>query len=103
MLRKILKGLLILVGFLLVIALIFAAVVYFNTESRINKKYEVSLQSLQIPGDSASYELGKRVAQNRGCLGCHGDNLAGGRSFIEDGSPRLPAKKPGRRTYDQRT
>ena len=87
MLRKISKGLLIFAGILVVIILIASVVVYFNTESRINKTYEVSLQTLNIPSDSASYELGKHVAQNRGCLGCHGDNLAGGRSFIEEGSP----------------
>jgi mono/diheme cytochrome c family protein len=87
MIRKVFKWLLIVVGILLVIVLIASTVVYFKTESRINKTYSVNLQPLMVPADSAAYELGKHTAQNRGCLGCHGADLAGGRNFLEAGSP----------------
>ena len=74
-------------GSLLLLLLIFYAVVYFNTESRINKTYTVSEEILLIPTDSASYIAGKHIAENRGCLGCHGDHLQGGRAFLEEASP----------------
>lgn len=72
---------------LVVLVLAFYAFVYFQTESRINKVYEVSLQKLPIPDDSASYALGKHVAETRGCLGCHGQNLAGGRALADESTP----------------
>jgi mono/diheme cytochrome c family protein len=87
MLKKILRWTVITLGSLLVIVLIFYAVVYFKTESRINKIYSVKLQKITIPVDSASYVAGKHIAENRGCTGCHGVDLAGGRAFLEEQSP----------------
>ena len=87
MLRKILKWTLLTVGSLATLLLIFYTVVYFKTESRINKVYQVKLQTLSIPSDSLSYVRGKHIAENRGCLGCHGNNLAGGRFFLDQQSP----------------
>lgn len=88
MLRKVLKWIGIVIGSLLVIILIFCAIVYFKTQSRINKKYEVKLQFLTIPvADSSLYQEGKHLAEIRGCTGCHGDNLAGGRALADENSP----------------
>jgi len=87
MLRKILKWTLLSVGGLLTLLLVFYAVVYFKTEARINKVYNVTLQSLTIPSDSLSYQRGKHIAENRGCLGCHGNNLATGEVFLPPQSP----------------
>src|SRR5215203_4365214 len=85
--RKILKWTLLTVGSLVTLILIFYAVVYFKTEARINKVYDVKLQSLQIPSDSIAYVKGKHIAENRGCLGCHGPNLAGSEIILPPGSP----------------
>ena len=85
--RKILKWSLITIGALSIIVIAFYAIVYFNTESRINKIYRVKLGELVIPTDSASYFRGEHIAINRGCKGCHGDNLASGEVFMDPKSP----------------
>ncbi|MEO5681658.1 MAG: c-type cytochrome [Chitinophagaceae bacterium] len=87
MLKKSLKWSMIIVGSLLVIVIVFFTIVYFKTEARINKVYAVTLQKITVPTDSVSYLAGKHIAENRGCLGCHGDNLAGGRAFADEQSP----------------
>lgn len=87
MLRKALRLTVIIIGSVLVLIAIFYGVVYYSTQSRINKKYDVTLQKLVIPTDSASYWAGKHIAQNRGCIGCHGEDLSGGRVFISDSTP----------------
>ena len=86
--RKIVKWMLFPIGGLLLLALVFYGIAYVETEKRINKVYKVELQKLSIPNDSASYAAGKHIAENRGCIGCHGDNLSGGRPFLkQDESP----------------
>jgi cytochrome c553 len=87
MLKKALKWAAIIVISLLVIVAAFYLLVYFKTQSRINKVYSVTLQKLTIPHDSAAYAAGRHVAINRGCLGCHGEDLSGGRAFLDDKSP----------------
>jgi len=87
MLQKILKWLGIFLGSVAVLLTIFYAVVYFQTESRINKVYDVSLQTLTIPDDPTSYILGKHIADIRGCHGCHGANLAKGEVFFDKKTP----------------
>ena len=84
---KILKWVLIVLGSLIVLLLIFYGFVYYKTQSRINKQYQVSLQNIFIPSDSASYIRGKRIATNRGCMGCHGPDLGGGRAFLDEKTP----------------
>jgi mono/diheme cytochrome c family protein len=85
--KKILKWSLITIGSLIAIVLIFYAVVYFKTEARINKVYGVKPQKLIIPQDSSAYIRGRHIAEIRGCLGCHGGNLAAGRAFLDEKSP----------------
>ena len=87
MLKKILKWTLITLGSVLTLLVIFFAVIYFRTEYRINKVYTVKLQTLALPVDSAAYYTGQHIAQNRGCLGCHGHDLGGGRAFADEKSP----------------
>jgi len=87
MLRKTLKWTLLSIGGLLILLILFYVVIYFKTESRINKQYNVTVQTLAIPTDSLSYVRGKHVAENRGCLGCHGNNLANGRAIMDAQSP----------------
>lgn len=85
--KKILKGIIFLVGGLIALAIIFYVIIYFKTEARINKVYSVKLQTLTIPTDSVSRAAGMHVAENRGCLGCHGDSLDGGRDFMNPEEP----------------
>jgi len=87
MLKKNIKWTMITTGCVLALAIIFYVVVYFKTEARINKVYSVKQQTLVIPNDTASYMRGKHIAENRGCLGCHGSNLATGEVFMDENSP----------------
>ncbi|GAB3250779.1 hypothetical protein GCM10027347_08760 [Larkinella harenae] len=86
MLKKILKWAGIVLGSIILLLIVFYAVVYFQTESRANKVYDVKLQSLPIPTDSASYTLGKHIAGIRGCQECHGNDLSG-QVFADETSP----------------
>ena len=86
MFKKILKWTGIILGCLVLIVIAFYAVAYFNVKSRADKVYAVNLQQLIIPDDSASYEMGKHIAEIRGCLECHGANL-GGKVFMSDTTP----------------
>ncbi|MFD2574340.1 c-type cytochrome [Spirosoma soli] len=87
MLKKILKWTGIVLGSLVLLLLVFYGVVYTQTEASINKVYNVKLQQLSIPDDSASYVAGRHIAEIRGCVGCHGANLATGEVFADENSP----------------
>ena len=87
MLKNILKWTSLVLGSLVVLLLLFYLLVYVKTQARINKVYAVKVQPIVVPHDSVSYVRGKHIAQNRGCMGCHGDNLAGGRPFLDSASP----------------
>jgi len=87
MFKKALRRAMIFVGSLLAIVIILYAIAYFKTEGRINKEYAVSLQPVVVPADSVSYIAGKHIAENRGCIGCHGADLSGGRAFLDEQSP----------------
>lgn len=86
MLKKILKWTGIMIACLLLIVIAFYAVAAYNTSQRANKVYTVKLQQLAIPTDSASYEMGRHTANVRGCLECHGSNLAG-KAFLDETTP----------------
>jgi mono/diheme cytochrome c family protein len=75
---RILKGIgLILVG-LVGLAALALGVVYFITEAQLNKIYEISVEPILIPSDSAAVARGKHLVTTLGlCAECHGDNLAG--------------------------
>ena len=78
MLRKLLKGLGILVGALLLVIVLAAAVVYVSSESILNKAYNANVKAVAIPTDAAAVERGRHLATAvSDCVGCHGSNLAG--------------------------
>ncbi len=87
MLKKIVKWTSLVLGSLVLLLLVFYGIVYAKTEAGINKVYTVNLQRLPIPDDSASYMAGRHVAEIRGCLGCHGADLATGEVFADEKSP----------------
>jgi len=59
---------------ILVVAL---AVLYGMGQARLNKKYDVPVQMVEIPSDEESLAEGKRIFQYRGCEACHGEDLQG--------------------------
>lgn len=54
-----------------------------QSNSRIDKIWEVDVTMIDINGDSAALINGKHQAAIRGCTECHGQNL-GGKVFLED-------------------
>ena len=87
MVTKILKWIGIVLGSIILLLAAFYGYIYFQTEARANKVYEVKLQKLTIPTDSASIAHGEHIATTRGCKGCHSENLSGGIAFADDKSP----------------
>ncbi len=80
--RTFLKWLGIILGGLVMLALIALASIYFITEARINKIYDVPASSIAIPEQP---ELGERkfpLVVVDFCRDCHGPNLAG--QIMED-------------------
>ncbi len=71
----------ILVGLVVVLGLAIA-VLYVASSLRLRKHWEVPVEALAIPTDSAAIAYGGHVAAIRGCQGCHRPDLAGG-SFID--------------------
>lgn len=86
MFKKILKVVGIIIGVLMVIASAYYAKVYINTERKLNRKYDVQVQSINIKRDSATVALGARLVKVKGCTDCHSSDL-GGKIFID--SPLL--------------
>lgn len=56
--------------------------VYGWSEVRIGKTYDVESPPVAIPTDSESVARGRHLATIRGCVDCHGEDLAG-RTFID--------------------
>jgi mono/diheme cytochrome c family protein len=83
MIKRILKGLVIFFGVIVVLASGFYTKVYFSTESRMNKVYAVTPQMIEVSSDSAVLALGKHFVETKGCQDCHSNDL-GGKVFIED-------------------
>jgi hypothetical protein len=66
-------------GLLGVISLVLVAAlaVYAVSERVTRQTFDTPGNSVSIPRDSASAREGERLAQIRGCTGCHGPQLAG--------------------------
>lgn len=82
-LRTLLKWSLRVIGALVVLLLAAYGVIYYQSEQRINKIYQVSPVKLEIPTDSASLAIGEHILSIKGCQDCHGKNLAG-KVFLDD-------------------
>lgn len=76
--KRLLKWIGYLVGGLVVIVVVFLAVVYAITSSRMGKTYPTTVAAIPIPSDSAAIERGHHLVLAVGkCVACHGDNLGG--------------------------
>jgi len=72
-------GATVLAGLFVVVALLIFAL----SERRLNKRYAVSLESVPLSTSVDVLAKGEHLVRTRGCVDCHGDNLAGG-LFIDD-------------------
>ncbi|RYY63810.1 MAG: cytochrome c, partial [Chitinophagaceae bacterium] len=81
--KKFLKWTIRVIASIVLLASIFYAIVYFNTNSRMNKKYDFEDEITDIAMDSITLAEGAHLAKIRGCEDCHGTNL-GGKLMIDD-------------------
>lgn len=77
MVRKIIKGIAVAFGSLLVILLLAYFIIYIRVSYRINKKYDVTAEQITIHYDSGSVASGERLVAVRACKECHGADLSG--------------------------
>jgi len=76
--KKILKWLTIVLGSIIALLLIGLGVIYYLSNQELNTHYDIEPVALEIPTpDSAMLARGEHIANTRGCLSCHGENLAG--------------------------
>ena len=82
--RRVLKWFGIVLGGLIGLLLVAAAVVWLLGGRVMNKRYNAPVvTAISIPTDSASLAEGERLAKIRGCPGCHEQDLAGTVLFEE--------------------
>ncbi len=75
---KILKWVGIFIGVLLGLALLALASIYYITETQLNKKYDIQVETIKVPTDQASIDRGRHLVTTMGfCTECHGENYAG--------------------------
>jgi mono/diheme cytochrome c family protein len=81
--KKTLKITLYILGILVMLAALVAAVLLWNSQHKINRVVEVTAAAVPYAAGSDSVERGKYLYQARGCAECHGDNGAG-KTVIDD-------------------
>lgn len=74
---KILKWVGVVLGSLIVVLIIAYLVIVMVSNSRLNQTYDIQVETLEIPTDSAAIAKGMHIAKTRGCFDCHGDKLEG--------------------------
>lgn len=77
MIKKILKWTGIIVGSLLGLALLGYGFIFYRVQARIDKRYSFTTANLAFPDDSAAIAKGRHLALIKGCIECHGPDLAG--------------------------
>ncbi|MBI4338073.1 MAG: cytochrome c [Chloroflexi bacterium] len=83
-LMKALKWLGIGLGGLLGVIVIVLVVLLLLGRSRVNRSYDIRVETVAIPSDAASIQRGQHLAEAvAGCQGCHGTNLGGDKIFEE--------------------
>jgi mono/diheme cytochrome c family protein len=80
---RLLKGLAILVGVVVLVVLVAVGVIYTVSGSKMSKTYAVEVTAPPIPTGVAAIAEGQRVFTSRGCADCHGQDLAGV-TFVDD-------------------
>lgn len=64
----------------LVLAIAFAAI-YVASNSKLKRTFAVNAKPVAVPTDAASIARGQHLAETRGCVDCHGADLAGATVF----------------------
>jgi hypothetical protein len=83
--KKFLKWVGIVLGALVGMILVSLVVIYFKTQARLTRVYDLPEEPVSIPQDSASIERGRHIFQFRGCQACHSEG--GYVNVSEEGQP----------------
>lgn len=84
MMRKVLRVVGIILGILLAVVVIAAVSVYFVSESKFNKTYQVPTPNITASTDPAVIERGKHLVTTVAvCVDCHTESM-GGQVFVDD-------------------
>lgn len=75
--KKILKWLGIALAVIAGLLALAAIGIYLVSNSKINKTYDIKVEAIAVPGDSAAVARGAHIAETRVCYDCHGPDLAG--------------------------
>lgn len=82
--RKVLRVIGIVLGVLLGLVVVLAATVYFVSEAKFNKKYDVPTPAITASTDPAVIERGRHLVTTVAvCVDCHTESL-GGQVFVDD-------------------
>lgn len=77
------------IGYLLLVlvVVVIAAVIVVRVRSggALQRKFTVQVRPIPIPSDASSIARGAHISKTRGCIDCHGVDLAGGK-VIDDGA-----------------
>jgi len=74
--KKIFKWIGIVLGSVVGLILVFAAILFFKGSAQLNKTYDIPDDNIVIPTDAASLEKGKHLAETL-CTHCHTTDLSG--------------------------
>jgi len=81
--RKVLKWIGIVLGVLLGLLMLASVVLYFLGSNRINRSYDIQVESIPIPTDEAAITRGQHLSEAITlCQACHGENFEG--AVIDD-------------------
>ena len=82
--RTALKWIVRILGVLIATLVLLLLTVYYQTNQRMAKMYEVRVPSVTVPSDAATLERGKYLVERRAiCVECHDKDL-GGRIFVDN-------------------
>jgi mono/diheme cytochrome c family protein len=82
--KKVLKLIGFIVAGLVGLVIVVAAVISAVTIYRLNRTYDVTVETVAIPNDAETLERGEHLVRAiAGCDGCHGKNL-GGMVLLDD-------------------
>jgi mono/diheme cytochrome c family protein len=75
--KRILKWIGRILGVLLLLIVVAGIGVFLVSNGRINKTYDITVDTIPIPNDAEAIAQGEHIALTRGCADCHGADLAG--------------------------
>lgn len=88
--KKVLKWIGFIVGGLVGLLVLVLAVLYFIGTAKVNKTYDVPVETISIPTDAAAVQRGEHLATIFICTRCHVENMAGKVDFTVPGMLTVP-------------